>query len=473
MNTMRVLAIVPPVSKRTPVYYFPIGLGIVTAILKNEGHEVRVADLLNTKDGNDIIDSGSYDAVFMGGFSTQLKGMREIIKRIKKANPSAKIVIGGTGVQTIPKEAFAYLEPDILSVVEAEINVKQIIQALQSERNFKDIDGIYFRDGDEIVNTNTSFVFKELDESPRPAYECFDISVISKKSYDKNLNARSLHIITSRGCPFSCNFCINSAESYKCRHILRFRSPANVVDEIRFLRDRYNVKDFMFADEEFIINKQRALDLCAALKDLKITFSTSIRGDSISEGVAAALREAGCYRVYIGIENIDRSISQRMNKRLSADAVCAGLKILKRHHIQAYALFMMGYYGETKESIKANVDFAKKNGVLYIASFYTIFPGSKDFDDYRNKIFDWSDYFERLAMTNFTVRPIMNVTGMSDIKLVYFRNKAFIETLIYKITYSNLLSAALSPFGAALIFLYHQSPLFIQRKIRELMISWQ
>ena len=171
--------------------------------------------------------------------------------------------------------------------------------------------------------------------------------------------------MTSRGCPFKCNFCINSVLNN--RTLLkeihgeveedppksqRFRSVGSLVKEIEYLRSRYGITDFHFADEEFITHRRRLEEVCRAVEPLGITWSTSGRADWATEDKLTRMKKAGCTYVLFGVESGSQTLLDLMDKNAKKPAVSQGLTGARRVGMDFIANFMVGHPGETETTIR-------------------------------------------------------------------------------------------------------------------------
>jgi anaerobic magnesium-protoporphyrin IX monomethyl ester cyclase len=251
--------------------------------------------------------------------------------------------------------------------------------------------------------------------------------------------------MTSRGCPFHCSFCINSILNdptflkeihgdvleERTKASQRFRSPENVIEEILFLKDHYGITDFHFADEEFITNKTRVFDLCKSFRPLGISWSTSGRADWATEEKLGAMRESGCRYVLLGVETGSQEMMDIMHKSAKKENVISGIKNAQRSGMSFIANFMVGHPGESEKTFGETIEFCRENELVFLPTYTTLFPNSKMFHEYASSIDDWSKYFDELAKVDYTRRPFINLTEMSERELISHRNRAVALTLAY------------------------------------------
>ncbi|MCD6575253.1 radical SAM protein, partial [Candidatus Aerophobetes bacterium] len=204
------------------------------------------------------------------------------------------------------------------------------------------------------------------------------------------------NIMTSRGCPFSCIFCSSSQLFGK---IWRARTPENVIEEIKLLKDKYEVKEIEFLDDTFTLNKKRAEKICDLLieKNLGISWSCSSRVDTINEALIEKLKKAGCHTIYVGIESGSQEILDIISKGITLTQAEKTIDLIKKVKLNSFATFIIGIPGETVKTIKKTINFAKKLSPSFVQfTICTPYPGTKLFEMAKEKGWlltkDWSKY---------------------------------------------------------------------------------
>lgn len=441
---MNVLVVHPQYPGQPHIRYLPLGLAMVAAIAEREGHDVRVLDLLNQalpySALEDELRRRRYQLVMAGGFAMQVASMREIVERVRRHSEGTQVLLGGVGVSDIPEIALEYTGADAVCTHEAEMVLPDILRAVQEGRTLDECFGVVFRKDGKIVRRPGGSISEDLDALPYPAYHLFDIDGIAPHSYNGWGAKKSIHIQTSRGCPFACTFCINSLlndKEYKktnfggnlttSKKSMRFRSPESLVKEIEFLRDRYGITDFHFADEEFITGTDHLLKTCAALKKANVTWSTSGRADWVDEEKLSAMKDAGCRYIIFGIESGSQKIVDLMDKKAKVARVAAGILACYKVGMRFIPNFMIGYPGETKETIMETVAFCKALKLPFNAAFVTPFPNSKMFHRKKQTLGDWQTYFERLSKVDYGTTVFAQLSDIAPHDLVSLRARAHAE----------------------------------------------
>jgi anaerobic magnesium-protoporphyrin IX monomethyl ester cyclase len=443
---MRILAVHPIYPGNQEIVYLPLGLAGICAIAEREGHEVQVVDMHNLRLRHAalerVLQRTEFQVCLMGGFAMQVKEMAVVTRIVKRIQPRCHVIVGGVGVSVIPEVVLRYTGADAVSIGEAELTFPPVLRSLEQGRPYEDTTGFVYRDGDRIVLRPKGISPEDLDAIPWPSYHLFDVDRISRHSFNGR-NGRSMHIMTSRGCPFKCDFCINSVLNSKTimREIhgdivedgpiksQRFRSMDGLVKEIAHLRSTYGINDFHFADEEFITNRRRLEEVCSAIEPLGITWSTSGRADWASEDKLWRMKKAGCQYVLFGVESGSQRMLDLMEKKAKLPSVSAGLRAAQRVGMDFIPNFMIGHPGETETTVAETVDFCREHRLVFLPAYVTLFPNSKMFHLVVKEIRDWDHYFDWLARIDFSRRFFMNLTELPDRTLKRLRNWAISDTM--------------------------------------------
>ena len=285
-----------------------------------------------------------------------------IFNKVRQIYPEAKIVLGGPYVTTMEEDILKETPADFAVYGEGEITFSEVISHIKGDKKIEEIDGvIYFNENHEIVKNSPRKKIENLDLIPFPAYDIFD------------MDRYPLHrVATSRGCPFSCVWC-NSSSVWNFTY--RHRSVENVIEELKLLITNYGKKIFVFTDNSFNVSLDWTNDFCDKLmqEHIDILWSVSFRADIINQQTANKMKNAGCYNVSIGIESANNEMLKKINKATTIEKISAGIKILKNAGIEVMSQYVMGSPGETLETIKESIAYAKTSGADY-TNFYSVLP---------------------------------------------------------------------------------------------------
>jgi radical SAM superfamily enzyme YgiQ (UPF0313 family) len=215
-----------------------------------------------------------------------------------------------------------------------------------------------------------------------PAYDLINFDAYRLPPTRAVTGGRVSSVLSMRGCNFSCSFCSHHY-GYFCH--IRARKPEAVVEEMRHVARMYKVREFRFEDCAFTADPARAKQICALLlKRLPgIAWNCDVRADTASDSLFFAMREAGCRRVFIGVETGSQKMLGQLgaNKAIRLDQVRAAVALAKKHGMRVNCSFVLGLPGETLETARESLDFALELDPDY-AMFAVLMPvvGSRIFD---------------------------------------------------------------------------------------------
>lgn len=355
----------------------PLGLLYVASAIKQEGHhEVRVLDATLPGLGQDRLEAYfkemGFEVLGVTVTSFTLLDALEVIHRFKKVNPRGKVIAGGPHVAIYPRETVGLGVVDVAVKREGEPVINDILDRLTEPATLREVKGICFKHNGEIVDTGEAPYIENLDSLPIP-----DRTFLPYKEYYSLLgcDAYSTTIFTSRGCPFRCAFCDRPAMGKK----FRCHGPDFVLQEIRHCLD-LGIREFLFYDDTFTVNRKRVLDICKKIVDLDLEIFWDIRArvDTVDEEVLRALKKAGCRAVHYGVESGSERILERLNKGITLSRVKEIFQLTRTIGMDTLAYFMIGNPGETMVDIKASLDLALalKPDLLHLTIF-TPFPATQ------------------------------------------------------------------------------------------------
>ena len=179
----------------------------------------------------------------------------------------------------------------------------------------------------------------EYGTYPLPDYEGFGID-----EYHNRHSLRYMGVLASRGCPFHCSFCVQTCYYHE-------RPLEDVEREIRLYKSRYGVETIIFNDNTLNVTKDRFLKICALMKGLRVSWSAAIRLDKFNDQMAQAAKESRCAGLIVGVESFSPEKLYKMNKHVTVDQIHKGLDLLHKYHLRYYGNVLVGFEGDTFESI--------------------------------------------------------------------------------------------------------------------------
>lgn len=285
------------------------------------------------------------------------------------------------------------------------------------------VPGISFYNRGKIVTTLPAKEISDIDTLPYPAYHLLP----SLKPYHTGvMDSPFVLVQTTRGCPFLCTFC--SFGKTKCRE----RSVESVISELKYLRDKFKIKSFLFFDDTISIKKGRIEELAARMVEEKLDsleWVCCTRANLVTFDMLKALKKAGMKEIAIGIETGSEDILKNIKKGVSLGDIRQAAKWCHELKIMFYGLAIIGLPGETRETVKETVDFIKEIDPFYTQfCFSTPFPNTDIYEYYEKNNFlltkDWSKYFPLAG------EPVIRTESLTAEELKDLRAKAYSSILL-------------------------------------------
>jgi len=337
----------------------PLGILYVASFVQKGGkHCVRVLDLslgeMDPQMFQSYLRDNRFDVLGVTITTFTLLDALDVVRAFKEANPAGKVVAGGPHVAIYPAETVGLGCIDVAVKREGEPVINEILDRLEEPERLRDVKGICFRLGEEIIDTGEGPSVENLDALPFPdrtllPYEKY-YSLLGKDTYSTTL-------ITSRGCPFKCAFCDRPALDN------RFRSHSSdyVIEEIAACM-KLGIREFLFYDDTFTVNRKRVMKLCEQIskRRLDIRYDIRTRVDRIDKEMLLALKSTGCYGVHYGIESGTERILKRLNKGVEIEQIREVFRLTKEIGMKTLAYIILGNPGETKAEIDETLQLIRE-----------------------------------------------------------------------------------------------------------------
>lgn len=344
---MRVVLTNPPQPKRSYYRAFYPSLGL----LYLASYVERYSDLRNLEviylEGSDYDLDGYFkkiskinpDIIGLTFVTSNSPIAYTTINRIKKEFEQVPVICGGPHATAMPVDVLEKSRADVCVIGEGEVTFLKLLEAYATKGNLSNIEGLGIRKDKKIFLTPSRSLIKDLDSIPFPAWDKIEL-----KNYSGYMLKRSwpdVCIMSTRGCPYNCNFCSNSVWKHS-KPWIRMRSPENIVKEIDFLIDRGAKEIFDYADE-FNANPNWAIKVAEkiAKRNSDTLFKLQLRADKITEKLANSLSKMGCWLAHVGIESGNQEVLDGIDKKISLKQIVRGLRLLKKHDIKTQGFFMI------------------------------------------------------------------------------------------------------------------------------------
>lgn len=345
--------------------YPPLATIYGAALMRENGYEVSLFDTMfkiNSQEITKEIDhrQPSFFVMYDDGFNYLTKmcltNMREAaFEMCRLAGMRGCKVIVSSSDATDHYEKYLDAGADFVIIGEAELTLLELINYLKNgEVDFSQIPGLIFRENGQIIKNSSRPVLKELDRLPLPAWDLINIDEY-RESWLKNAGYFSLNVVTTRGCPFKCNWCAKPI--YGNRY--NSHSPDYVVTQIKMLKERYNIDHVWFCDDIFGLKPGWIAEFAKLMhkENLNIRFKMQSRADLMdSEETVAALADAGCENVWIGAESGSQKILDAMDKGITIDQIQIATRLMKLYGIKPSFFIQFGYPGEDRKDIRLTIN---------------------------------------------------------------------------------------------------------------------
>ena len=412
----------------TSMFRFPpLGLGYIASYLKQHNISVEIVDctfMTQKASIRKIIDSKPRIIGIQTMYSMKEKSL-ELAQLLK--NHCELLVAGGALPTTDPRSFIGAF--DVAVVGEGEQTMLELVNQFLSGGDLSGIDGIAYREKNsgEIKLTPPRALSADLNSFPNPSRELFDNDAY-KNFYSKKFGYTTTAIMTSRGCPFSCDFCSKPVFG----NDFRARSVSKVVDEIEEVVS-LGYDRVWFADDCFTLDRNRLNGVCEEIikRGLRINWECLSRVDTLDPETVALMKLAGCVRMFFGVESGNDSILELMKKQITTNQVAKALRLCKINGIKAGAFFIVGYPGENDKTVLQTIKFASSLPLDYLSFTmpYPI-PGTALFERLIGDMV--SDEWAEPKNLNLVKHKLLFASNLSERKLKFAIVKGMIQFYFQK-----------------------------------------
>jgi len=346
------------------------GLAILSSALKNKGHEVNLIDLRRLtgwEHYRQVVKDKAGEVAGITMMSVDYNAGVKAAEIIKELKPTTKVFVGGPHPSICPEELEQLACIDCVVKGEGEVTFPQLLNDLVNGRK-----------APKVVQGQR---LEDLDESPWADRDLFDCP---EEPFVPFLKSPFVTLIAGRGCKYNCNYC-QPAERIMFGRKVRRRSVANVIDEMKYLMDRYHFNSFMVHDDCFTEDHEWVMDFCRRYKAEGFTrpFVAQSRADIIcrNRNIVEMLCEAGLKLLIIGFESGSNRVLKFLRKGCTSQQNLEAARICKELGIKIWANYMLGLPTETKEEVLETLSMLEEIKPYHCSpAFYTPHPGSDLFE---------------------------------------------------------------------------------------------
>ena len=375
----------------------PLSAIAVPVLLDKEGYDIRVISGAEMNYMDKVL-SHVDDSICVGITSmtgNQITQGVKVAKAIKKKKPAIKIIWGGYHPSLMPEQTASFSGADAVVEGYGERAFYEIVKAIEENKGFEGITGVTYSDGDKIIK-NSPRALEDINDFPSPAYHLIDV----EKYLTKELGPRTVHYITSRGCPYNCQFCADVQVYERKWNAL---DPVRVIDDFEMLKERYNVSGIRINDSEFFTNEKRIIAIFQGVIDRKINIkwgraNGTIRGFlRYKPSTWELLMKSGLHSVLVGAESgYDKALA-RIKKKQTMEELLELSKLSRKYKFYVHYSFMFGIpidlddpvnmRDEVRIEILKTLQIINKLYRLYrnysrvLIFRYTVYPGGEFYNE--------------------------------------------------------------------------------------------
>ena len=384
-----------PAVTKSGTLYFPIWLAYAAEVLEQAGHEVTLTDApARGWTDADILKIGGKmqpALIVMDTSTPSIQNDIRVAGLLKGALPDATVVLVGTHVSALPEETLAISDAvDAVARREYEYTLRELAEALDRDpgagrRSFSGIAGLSYREGGAVVHNPDRPFIQNLDELPWVS-RAYAKHLRISDYFNPNAIYPMVTLITSRGCPFLCRFCVYPQVMTGRRY--RLRSIEDVIEEMRFVQKTFpEAGSIFFEDDTLTVNKERLIAFSEALirSGVRIPFVANSRIDPDLETLKI-MKAAGCRQLCVGFESGNQGILDETRKGVRIEKMERFMENARKAGILIHGCFMVGFPGETPETVEQTIQLALRLNPDTV-QFYPVmvYPGTAAYRDYLKK----------------------------------------------------------------------------------------
>ncbi len=328
------------------------------------------------KEIDEVLRSERPEVVGISAKSQNFKSACHVARLVKQMNPAIPVVMGGPHPTMVRGDVFsACPDIDICVMGEGEETIVELLTAIEKKIPYENLRGLTVKNGAKPAAYLPREFIASLDQLPSPYRYVREVL----RDFEKYPLTSFQYIFATRGCPYKCFFCgSRMIWSRKVRH----RSPANVLEEIRLLKDM-NVPLIHFDDDTFGVNKQYIRDLCGAIVSEfpHLHWSCELHANLVDDEIITLMKRSGCARILIGVESGNNEILKKIEKNVTIEMLEEKCALIHQKGIFLTAFIIVGFPFDTVETIRDTTEAIKRlrcDEVLY--SIFTPYPGTEAFE---------------------------------------------------------------------------------------------
>ncbi|HEY51582.1 MAG TPA: radical SAM protein [Dehalococcoidia bacterium] len=405
--------------------YYPFWLAYAAGVLEQNGFSVQLIDApaqgLSDDDVLERAKSMPPQLIVIDTSTPSIYRDVKVAEQLKESFPSSFIALVGTHPSALPEETLKLsARVDAVAVGEYDYTMRDLAFCLDKDDDLKTVDGLVFRKDGQIMRNRPRALIENVDELP-----------FVSQVYKRHLNIHDYRfaaanypmvmLITGRGCPYKCFFCVYPQTFHSRKY--RPRSAANVVDEFQWITENLpEVKEIGIEDDTFTVDQERVKEICRLILDrgIKVKWYCNVR---VNLGLETMrwMKKAGCRLVTVGFESADQESLDLMQKGITVAQIRQFVRDTREAGLLVHGCFIIGNRGETAETMEQSLMMAKELNCDTMQFFpLLVYPGTEAYRWAKENGYLAADSFAEWADEGGMYRSVLNIPGLPAEKVEAF-----------------------------------------------------
>jgi len=405
--------------------YYPFWLAYAAGVLEEKGFSVQLIDAPAQGLSLDYILAKAKNRppqlIVVDTSTPSIYHDVQVAEKLKDSFPSSFVVLVGTHPSALPEETLGLSSRvDAVAVGEYDYTVRDLAFCLDKDDDLKTVDGLVFRKDGQIIRNQPRALIENVDELP-----------FVSQVYKRHLNIHDYRfaaanypmvmLITGRGCPYKCFFCVYPQTFHRRKY--RPRSAASVVDEFQWIMENLpEVKEIGIEDDTFTVDQERVKEICRLILDrgIKVKWYCNVRVN-LERETMRWMKKAGCRLVTVGFESADQESLDRMQKGITVEQIRQFVQDTRKAGLLVHGCFIIGNPGETEATMEKSLMMAKELNCDTMQFFpLLVYPGTEAYRWAKENGYLAAGSFAEWVDGGGMYRSVLNIPGLPAEKVEAF-----------------------------------------------------